>query len=102
MRLLAEENFPRPIVEARRADGNDVLWARSDCSGWKDAARLDSAEAQARIMLRADRDFWQIAVQHRVPLEEPGGILEAVGVSLDQAIKGRLQEGRAAGGRPRR
>jgi hypothetical protein len=27
MRLLADENFPKPIVEALRASGHDVLWA---------------------------------------------------------------------------
>ena len=26
MRLLADENFPRPIVEALRTLGHDVLW----------------------------------------------------------------------------
>jgi hypothetical protein len=33
MRILADENFPKPIIEALRAEGNDVLWARTDCSG---------------------------------------------------------------------
>jgi hypothetical protein len=33
MRLLADENFPKPIVEALRADGHDVLWARTDLAG---------------------------------------------------------------------
>jgi predicted nuclease of predicted toxin-antitoxin system len=75
MRLFADENFPKPIVEVLRADGNDVLWARTDCSGWKDAALLDLAESEARIMLTLDRDFWQIAVQRRVPLKQSGVVL---------------------------
>ena len=29
MRLLADENFPKPIIEALRAEGHDVLWART-------------------------------------------------------------------------
>jgi hypothetical protein len=41
MRLLADENFPKPIVEALRTLGHDVLWGRTDCAGWKDAALLD-------------------------------------------------------------
>jgi len=75
MRLLADENFPKPIVERLRADGHDVLWARSDCPGWKDAALLALAESAARVMLTLDKDFWQIAVQRRVPLERSGVVL---------------------------
>jgi hypothetical protein len=51
MRLLANENYPRPIVELLRRDGHDVRWARTDCAGRKDAALLDLAESEARIML---------------------------------------------------
>jgi len=75
MRLLADENFPKPIVQALRVDGHDVLWARTDCAGWKDAALLDLAEYEARIVLTLDKDFWQIAVQRRVPLEQSGVVL---------------------------
>jgi len=75
MRLLADENFPRPIVEALRADGHDVRWARTDCAGWKDVVLLDLAESEARIVLTLDKDFWQIAVQRRIPLEQSGVVL---------------------------
>ena len=75
MRLLADENVPKPIVEVLRAGGHDVLWARTDCPGRKDAALLDFAESEARIVLTLDRDFWQTAVQRRVPLEQSGVVL---------------------------
>ena len=75
MRLLADENFPKSIVEALRAGLHDVLWARTDCAGWNDAALLDLAESEGRIMLTLDKDFWQIAVQRRVPLEQSGVVL---------------------------
>ena len=75
MRLLADENFPKPIVESLRADGNDVLWARSDCAGWKDNVLLDLAESEERIVLTLDKDFWQIAVQRRATLEQSGVVL---------------------------
>jgi predicted nuclease of predicted toxin-antitoxin system len=75
MRLLADENFPKPIVEALRADGHDVLWARTDCVGWKDVVLLDMAEFEERIVLTLDKDFWQIAVQRRTPLEQSGVVL---------------------------
>ena len=75
MRLLADENFPKPIVEALRAEGHDVLWARTDHAGANDVALLDLAEAEARIVLTLDKDFWQIAVQRRSPLEKSGIVL---------------------------
>jgi predicted nuclease of predicted toxin-antitoxin system len=75
MRLLADENFPKRVVEMLRAQGSDVLWARTDCAGWTDAALMDLAESKARIVLTLDKDFWQIAVQRRVPLEQSGVVL---------------------------
>ena len=75
MRLIADENFPKPVITALRAQGHDVLWARTDCPGWKDAALLDLAESDARLMLTLDKDFWQIAVQRRDPLERSGVVL---------------------------
>ena len=75
MRLLADENFPKPIVEALRARGYDVLWARTDLAGESDVALLDLAESEARIVLTLDKDFWQIAVQRRNPLAQSGVVL---------------------------
>jgi predicted nuclease of predicted toxin-antitoxin system len=75
MRLLADENFPKPVVEALRAEGHDVLWARTDHAGAREVVLLDLAEAEARIVLTLDKDFWQIAVQHRSPLEQSGAVL---------------------------
>jgi|SRR5271165_2978297 len=75
MRLLADENLPKVIVEALRSDSHDVLWARTNCSGWKDVALLDFAESEARILLTLDKDFWQLAVQRRIPLVKSGVVL---------------------------
>jgi predicted nuclease of predicted toxin-antitoxin system len=75
MRLLAYENFPRSIVTALRNDGHDVFWARTDCAGCNDKALLDLAESQSRILLTFDKDFWQIALQRRTPLEQGGVVL---------------------------
>ena len=57
MRLLADENFPRPTVLALRQDGHDVLWARTDCRSEPDTLLLDIAESQSRIVLTLDKDF---------------------------------------------
>lgn len=69
MRILADENFPKPIVEALRVEGHDVLWARTDYAGARDLVLLDLAEAEARIVLTLDKDFWHIAVQTSKSIE---------------------------------
>jgi len=75
MLILADENFPLPTVEAIRANGHDVLWVLTNCPGRTDAALLEQAEAQARLVLTLDKDFWQIALQRREPLKRSGVIL---------------------------
>ena len=57
MRLLADENVPKPTVHALRHDGHDVLWARTDCRSEPDTLLLDIAESQSRIVLTLDKDF---------------------------------------------
>jgi hypothetical protein len=49
MRLLADENFPKPIVEALRADGHDVLWARADLAGTFLADRRSAPEPTGTV-----------------------------------------------------
>jgi predicted nuclease of predicted toxin-antitoxin system len=75
MLLLADENFPKPVVDELRADGHDVLWARTHLSGWRDRDLLEEAERTSRIILTLDRDFFQIAIQRPVPLENGGVVL---------------------------
>jgi predicted nuclease of predicted toxin-antitoxin system len=87
MLLLADENFTKGSVDTLRAEGNDVLWARSDCSGWKDAALLDFAESEARIVLTLDKDFWHIAVQRRVPLRKSGVVLFRIHPATSENIE---------------
>jgi predicted nuclease of predicted toxin-antitoxin system len=75
MLLLADENFPKPAVELLRIRGNDVLWARTDRPGSKEAALLDLAEFESRIVLTLDKDFWQLAMQRRIPVKRSGVVL---------------------------
>ena len=79
------------MVDALRARGHDVLWARADCAGWKDPVLLDLAESEARIIMTLDKDFWQIAVQRRVPLKQSGVVLfrvhPATPANLDPLVR---------------
>jgi predicted nuclease of predicted toxin-antitoxin system len=86
MRLLADENFPLPTIEALRSAGHDVTWARTDHPGTKDAALLELAESDRRVLVTLDKDFWQIAVQRREPLERSGVILFRVHPAIPENI----------------
>ncbi len=55
MRLLADENFPLPTIEALRQAGHAVTWARMDAPGATDAALLDAAESEGRVLLTSIR-----------------------------------------------
>ena len=87
MRLLADENFPKAIVDFLRGTGHDVLWARTDCAGSKDPGLLSLAETEARVVLTLDKDFWQIALQRRAPLTEAGVVL----FRIHPATAGRIE-----------
>jgi predicted nuclease of predicted toxin-antitoxin system len=86
MRLLADENFPLPTIEALRRAGHDVMRARTDCPSTKDAALLDRAEAGGRILLTLDKDFWQLAIQRRRPLWQSGVILFRVHPAIPEDV----------------
>jgi len=99
MRLLADENFPKPIVESLRAKGHDVVWARTDCSGWKDVTILDFAESEARIVLTLDKDSCQIALQRRDALEKSGVVLFRIHPATPETL-GPLVRAFLEGSRP--
>ncbi|MEX2263661.1 MAG: DUF5615 family PIN-like protein [Bryobacteraceae bacterium] len=86
MRLLADENFPLPTIEALREDGHDVTWARTRYSGSTDTALLDRAEAEGRVLLTLDKDFWQIAIQRRQPLQQSGVILFRIHPAIPENV----------------
>jgi predicted nuclease of predicted toxin-antitoxin system len=86
MRLLADENFPLPAVAALRQAGHDVTWARTDTPGMGDIALLNLAETESRVLLTLDKDFWQIAIQRRKPLERSGVILFSVHPAIPENI----------------
>jgi predicted nuclease of predicted toxin-antitoxin system len=100
MRILADENFPRPIVESlRKRHQHDVLWARTDCPGLKDRTLLERAEAEGRIVLTLDKDFWQIALQRPIPLKRCGVILfrvfSAIPETLEPLVDSTLRAGQS-------
>jgi len=83
MKLLADENFPRPTIQCLRSRGHNILWARMDCPGLTDRALL--------------------APQRPIPLKRCGVILfrvhPAVPETLEPLVDSALRAGHAWIGR---
>lgn len=67
MRILANENFPRQVIDALQAAGIDVLWVRTACPGITDPEVLTLAVAQERLLVTFDKDFGELAVKAKLP-----------------------------------
>ncbi len=67
LRLLANENVPGEAVAALRRDGHDVIWARTHAPGEPDAAVLQRAQAEDRIVVTFDKDFGELAFRWGLP-----------------------------------
>jgi hypothetical protein len=48
------------------------MQAKTDRAGSEDSQLLDLAEAEARIVVTLDKDFWQIALQRHTPVARAG------------------------------
>ena len=66
MRLLADENVPRPIFEWLQSQGHDVLLAGEVASGESDTHWLTVAENDQRMILTADKDFGELIFRDRL------------------------------------
>jgi len=75
MLILADENFPRRVVEYLRLANQDVVWAGNDFPSSSDKDVLERAETDGRILFTLDRDFWQIAIQRRERMRKGGVVL---------------------------
>lgn len=69
MRLLVNENMGRPVIEALRLEGHDVLWARDVLRGQPDEVVLERAAEDKRLLLTYDKDFGELAYRVRLPAE---------------------------------
>jgi predicted nuclease of predicted toxin-antitoxin system len=67
LRLLADENLPRILVDALRQAGHDVVWVATQLTAARDSEVLAFAQAEARIVLTFDRGFGELAFRRRLP-----------------------------------
>jgi predicted nuclease of predicted toxin-antitoxin system len=69
MRILANENVTRTVIEGLRANGHDVLSVKESLRGEKDDAILARAQAEKRVALTHDKDFGELAFRIGLPAE---------------------------------
>jgi predicted nuclease of predicted toxin-antitoxin system len=65
MSFLADENFPRPAVEALRLAGLDVEWIAEVSPGAADDQVLAHCVSTGRTLLTFDKDFGELAYHRR-------------------------------------
>jgi hypothetical protein len=94
--LMADENFPRPVVEVLRNLGHDVDTAQSlGVAHRSDVEVLEAATAEGRTLLTFDRDFIRL---HRKSSAHGGIVLctpdpdwNALAVRIDRILStGRM------------
>ena len=64
MRFLADESCDFSVVRALRSAGHDVLAVAELAGGSDDAAVMDMAVRDSRILLTEDKDFGQLVYAH--------------------------------------
>jgi predicted nuclease of predicted toxin-antitoxin system len=67
MRFLADENFPRPALEALRKAGWEVVSIAEECPGVPDEDVAALCAAQERILLTFDKDFGELVFRRGLP-----------------------------------
>lgn len=88
MRLLANENVSRVMVEALWARGHDVFWARVDAPGESDRSHLQRAQRESRILLTFDTDFGELAFQQRIAASH--GVILIRMTGAPETVAGRV------------
>ena len=61
VRLLADENFPRLVVQELRSRGHDLVWISEETPGISDREVLARATTEGRILITFDKeDFGEL------------------------------------------
>jgi len=68
MKLLADENFPAPVIGVLRQHGHEVLAVAESMPGAFDAQVLAAATEQQRLLLTLDRDYGDLIFHHGQPV----------------------------------
>jgi predicted nuclease of predicted toxin-antitoxin system len=86
LRLLLDENFPKPAIDALQQAAHDVIWIRTHSPGISDNDILQLAARDHRIVLTLDKDFRQISLQQPNPSGTHGVILFRIHPALPEKV----------------
>jgi predicted nuclease of predicted toxin-antitoxin system len=67
LRILANENFPGPLVRELRRLGHDVASVKESMRGAEDREVLARAQAEGRLVVTFDKDFGELAYRFGLP-----------------------------------
>jgi len=66
VRIVADENVDKEIVDRLRGDGHDVVYIAEADPGTDDQAVLDRSRQDDRVLLTADKDFGDLVFRQRL------------------------------------
>ena len=69
MRILANENFPGPLIREMRRLGHDVMSVKESMRGASDVEVLERSRQEERLVVTFDKDFGELAFRFRLPAE---------------------------------
>ncbi len=67
MRILANENFPGPVIRDLRQRGHDVMSVKESMRSAGDTEVLARAQAEGRLVVTFDKDFGELAYRFGLP-----------------------------------
>jgi predicted nuclease of predicted toxin-antitoxin system len=67
VRILANENFPGPLIQELRRRGHDVASVKELMRGADDRAVLARAQDESRLVVTFDKDFGELAYRFALP-----------------------------------
>lgn len=67
LRILANENFPGPLIRELRRRGHDVASVKESMRGAGDRDVLARAQAESRLVVTFDKDFGELAYRFDLP-----------------------------------
>jgi predicted nuclease of predicted toxin-antitoxin system len=67
VRILADENFPGPLILELRRRGHEVASVKDLMRGADDRAVLARAQEESRLVVTFDKDFGELAYRFGLP-----------------------------------
>jgi predicted nuclease of predicted toxin-antitoxin system len=67
VRILANENFPGPVIRELRQRGHDVLSVKESMRSASDPEVLARVQAEDRLVVTFDKDFGELAYRSGLP-----------------------------------